>query len=720
MAGAAITGKRKDECILTFEEAKLDCKRRPLTDFIPLEKSKKGMYCCPICGSGKGPHKTGALKIDPETYHVTCFSGKECFGKKGEDTPGALTKVWNCNLAEALRRAGYQIDNQQSAPAPRPKKQEQPKQIEQADYTEQYKVWNGFLLQDQQALDYLHGRGINDDSIKHFMLGYAPEWVHPSNMKYSNPKKEARIIIPRSRGAYSARSLDPDAPDKYKVIDQKHLFNVDGMQYVDSKDPIVVVEGELDAIAIWQYGYEKVVALGSTNNKDLFIETAKQINPAAVYILALDNDPADSKQEGQKTQAYIADQLDKAGIAYISADVAALYGEAKDAGEAYLKDADASHNRLYPYLEGGYNMRVEREKAAELEAYTRSGPGMVDSFLQVVSDPDERAFEPIPSGIQSLDSALGGGFIRQSVIMVGAAPGMGKTVLISQICENIAKNGWGDILYLNLEMSREVLLARSIARIANRGRDKAITVSDILQGYRWDEDTRRTIQAAADEYKRTVAGHLIYNPGVHDTRLEVIKQKIEDEKRRLGHAPIVVIDYLQLITSAADDDPIAVIRRTMQDMKDYANDNKTLVFMITANNRSSMRTGESGLNSGRDSSNIEYGADLHCGIEYEKVSDTITGFDEKDGELVPHIEKGKDLSFIGTVKKAYNNARRKYGITPVEDWNSEDRMLADLYKQYCTGYVVRINKNRAGDSEITVPLTFDGASARFIERDYIH
>ena len=716
MAGAAITGKRKDECILTFAEALSDCKRRPLTDFFPLRRSKSGLYCCPICNSGEHQNKTGALKIDPGTHHVTCFS-HECFGKKGEDTPGALAKIWNCNLSEALRKAGYQIDEQQSAPAPRPKKQEQPKQIEQADYTEQYKVWNDFLLQDQQALDYLHRRGINDDSIKHFMLGYAPEWVHPSNMKYSTPKKEARIIIPRSRGAYSARSLDPDAPAKYKVIDQKHLFNVDGMRYVDSKEPVVVVEGELDAITIWQCGYEYVVALGSTSNKDLFIETAKQINPAAVYILALDNDPADSKQEGQNAQAYIADQLNKAGIAYISADVATLYGGLKDAGEAYLKDADASYKRLLPYLENGYNMRVEREKAADLEAYTHSGPGMVDSFLQEIADPDKRIFEPIPSGIQSLDRVLGGGFIRQSLIMLGAGPGMGKTVLISQICENIAKNGWGDILYLNLEMSREVLLARSISRIANKNRKRAITVSEILQGYKWDEDTRRVIQAAAEEYKSTVAKHLIYNPGAHDTRLEAIIQKIEDEKRRLGHAPIVVIDYIQLVTTSADDDPMAVIGRTMQKMKEYANDNKTVVFMITANNRSSMKKGESGLNSGRDSSNIEYGADIHMGIEYERTGDKIKGAKE-DGE--PDIEYGKTPSFLATVKKAYNQARQREGVTPIEEWSSEDRRIADWYSRYCTNYVIRINKNRTGDSEITVPLTFDGASARFIERDNFH
>lgn len=712
--------RKKEVVRMTFEEAIRDCKNRPLSDFIKLEKSKgAGMYCCPICGSGTGENKTGALKVDKNTHRVTCFS-KGCFGDKGEDTPGALAKIWKCSLTDAMIRAGYQIHERKTAPAPAQKAKRETTNSEQTpkktDYTANYKEWHTILLQDKPALDFLHQRGITDEAIEHFHLGYAPQWVHPSNEKYKNPKKEARVIFPRSRSAYSARTLDPAEKDKYKVIDQKSLFNVAAIKDTANKFPIIAVEGEIDAILLWQLGITEVIALGSTNNKDRFIEAAKKYNPAAVYILALDNDKA-----GQEAQNHIAQELDSADIAYISTDTAALYDGMKDAGDAVPADTDGIISRINEYREQGYNIRMEREKAAEIEAYNHSGAGMVDSFLQEIFDSERRTFEPISSGLKTLDRAVGGGFIRQSVIMLGAAPGMGKTALISQICENIAKAETADILYINLEMSRQILLARSICRIMTAGGNGTrIDVNNILRGYELDAGAREVVNMAAEEYKATIARHLVYNPGEPDTDLDAIIQKIESEKRRLGHAPIVCLDYLQLITGRADEDNIAVIKRTMLTLKQYANDNNTIVFIITANNRDSMRTGESGLNSGRDSSNIEYGADLHLGLEYERVGSSVTAVTEENGEPNIKTEKGKDLSFIGAVKKAYHKMMARNAGTPPDRWSTEDRLLQEAYNKYCTRYNIRVNKNRYGDSDITVTLTFDGAAARFIELDTIH
>lgn len=702
---------------MTFEQAIADMKQRPLTDFVSLTRSKSAdMYCCPICGSGTGQHKTGALKIDPRTHRATCFSGG-CFGDKGEDTPGALMKIWGKTLMEVLETANYQIDKEQGAPSPAPKVKRDPQpEPKREDYTDQYRAWNNLLLQDTTALETLHSWGIEDKAIKHFLIGYAPEWAHHTHPEY----KSKRIIFPRSRETYSARTIDRSFTGNGKYLiegNQGALFNPAALRDTNSKMPIIVVEGEVDAIVIWQLGFTEVVALGSTKNKDRFIKQAQEINPAAVYILALDNDPEDSQREGQKTQAYIADQLGKAGIAYISTDTAALYDGMKDAGDAVPKDAEGFIKHIYPYLEQGYNIRAERDKAAEIEAYNSSGPGMVDLFLQ---DVQTQRYQPIKSGITSLDRATGGGFIRESVIMLGAAPGMGKTALISQVCENIAAAGEADILYLNLEMSREVLLARSIARIANAN-GKTVTVNEILRGYEWDTGTREIIGMAADEYKSTIAGHLIYNPGKPETDLDKIMGKIEDERRRLGHAPIVCLDYLQLLTGKPDEDTIDVIKRAMQTFKGYANDNHTIVFIVTANNRDSMKTGESGLNSGRDSSNIEYGADLHMGLEYASVGSTIKEITEgEDGEPDVKVEKGKELSFIGAVKKAYLQMTRRNAGVPIEEWSSQDKLLLDAYKKYCTRYIVRVNKNRYGDGEATATLVFDGAAARFVELDTVH
>ena len=98
---------------MTREEARRDINGRPLTDFVALERSAKAgrnMYKCPVCGSGNGKHKTGALQIYPDSHRVICFSAG-CFTDKGQDTLGALRIIWQCSETEALERAGVKPEN---------------------------------------------------------------------------------------------------------------------------------------------------------------------------------------------------------------------------------------------------------------------------------------------------------------------------------------------------------------------------------------------------------------------------------------------------------------------------------------------------------------------------------------------------------------------------------------------------------------------------------
>lgn len=695
---------------MTFEQALDDLKRRHLGEFVPLQERHNNFYVCPICGSGTGPKKTPAFKIDPITKHVMCFSGLDkCFGTKGQDTPGALQRIWNCTLPEVLKRAGYDIETTTRAregkkmvptkPAVKIDPKPEPVQVE---YTDRYKAWNKALLENSTMMENLRQWGINDDAVTHFLIGYNPQWVHPKCEKYNNATRESRIIFPRSPYTYSARVSDRAyiGEGKYKVVGkQKTLFNAEVLREDDTQ-PIIVVEGEIDAILIWQMG-NKVIGLGSTSNKDTFVEAAKATNPNAVYILALDNDDG-----GRDAQTAIANALDIAGIAYICADAEFLYHGKKDAGEAIPEDQDGFISRLVDYYEQSYNLMEERESAAEIEAYNRSGAGMVDSFLQEIRT--ER-FKPISSGIASLDEALGGGFINQSVILIGAAPGMGKTALVSQICENIARTGAGDILYINLEMSRQLLLARSISRLAyENGYD--ISAREIMRGYEWDSEIEKAVAKAAEEYKNTIAGHLIYNPGDHSNDLDVVMAKIEAEQRRIGHAPIVCLDYLQLLTGKKGEDDIDVIKRAMQTLKNYANENNTIVFVVVANNRESNKTGKSDINSGRDSSNIEYGADVHIGIEYEAVRKTIV-WDEESSKW--KVEKGVDLEYLDAIKYRYSALLRE--DIPREWWEEEQKQLEELYNQYCTRFIIRVNKNRSGDGGAATTLSFNGAASRFDE-----
>ena len=690
---------------MTFEEARNAVNARPVTDFYPLQKSKNNQYVCPICGSGTGKHKTGALHIFPNNNRVFCFSGK-CFTEKGEDTAGALAKLWGCSLIEALKRAtGQQIDVTPSAEqTPARKLVEQPKQKPQVDYTEQYKAWHRALMETPEALDYMHSRGIEDRELEFFLIGYSPAWAHSTHPEY----KSKRIIFPRTRSSYSARKLADDGDFKYQIEGKQEPFNVKALENEEEKQfPFIVVEGEIDCMAVHGV-WGNVVALGTISNAKLLIDAIKERNQGGLYILALDAD-----EPGQKAQKELEKELTASGVFCISADTAALYAGAKDAAEAAQKDKEGFYSRIIDEVTQAAATRQGQEAAQDEEAYSKSGAGAVDSLLQEVKG---RKYEPISSGIKTLDKRLGGGFTRQSVVLVAACPGMGKTGLLSQIAESMAKNQGLDCLYFNLEMSRQVMLARSLARIANT-KGANVSVTDILRGYEWSKEQERIITEAAEEYKRDIAPHINYNPhtrpGESITSLDVIMRKIQEEQARLGHAPVVFLDYMQLVKGEEKQEPAEVIKDAMQRLKDYANDNKTLVFAAVATNRQSGKDGKADLFSGRDTSGLEFGADVHIGLEYAAASGYIY-FENNDGKEIAKLQKGKDGEFISALQSRYIETLEK-NTTPPEEWKGIDQKVYQAYLKYCRAICVKVNKNRLGYSNGTAKLLFDGKSARFMD-----
>lgn len=636
---------------------------------------KKGTYICPLCGNGSGSTGDGLAqdKKDGTGTHWKCF--KCGFYGDAVELVAQVEGIQDGGSREAFEVAykayGLTVepDHQQE-----PRKQEQQQSRPAAapkDYTEQYKAWHNSLLQAENALAYLESRGITRETADRFMLGYVVD-------QYNTP----RIVIPRSRHDYTARRIDGGTEYKYLVTGRQGvLFNAkEAMKDNGDKAPVVVVEGEFDAMSIYQGGYTAVLALGTATAYKALVERARATYPAAEYIIALDND-----EGGREAQSKAKAAMEEAGLHCIAADPAALYGDSKDAAEAIQKDTGGFFGRLTEYLDRGYYERQRREQEAEQEAYFKSGPGMVDSFLQVIKG--ER-FRPISTGISCIDAALCGGLVRQTIVLLGAAPGMGKTSLAAQIGENLAKDGH-DILFINLEMSREQLLSRSLARIANR-RGHHISTNDILRGYKWTIDTEEAVYEAADEYKQTVAQHLLYNPGQETTDLDEIMKKIQDEQARIGHAPIVFLDYLQLLTGKVkdrDEEPVQTIKRAMQTLKSYAIANNTIVFLITANNRESMKSGDSDLNSSRDTSNIEYGADMHLGLVYKALEE-------------PEQGGPKDIKELRAMKSRYYD-------TP------QDPQAARDFKKYCCEFALKVNKNRHGSEGRRAYLYFDGASATF-------
>ena len=58
-----------------------------------------------------------------------------------------------------------------------------------------------------------------------------------------------------------------------------------------------------------------------------------------------------------------------------------------------------------------------------------------------------------------LDRVLGGGAVRGSLVLVGGAPGIGKSTLMLQICDNLCR--FASVLYVSGEESERQIKLRA-------------------------------------------------------------------------------------------------------------------------------------------------------------------------------------------------------------------------------------------------------------------
>lgn len=83
--------------------------------------------------------------------------------------------------------------------------------------------------------------------------------------------------------------------------------------------------------------------------------------------------------------------------------------------------------------------------------------------LREVETTNELRFE---TGMSELDRVLGGGAVKGSLVLVGGAPGIGKSTLMLQICDSLCR--FADVLYVSGEESERQIKLRS-ERLRVRG-----------------------------------------------------------------------------------------------------------------------------------------------------------------------------------------------------------------------------------------------------------
>lgn len=153
------------------------------------------------------------------------------------------------------------------------------------------------------------------------------------------------------------------------------------------------------------------------------------------------------------------------------------------------------------------------------------------NYLNDVSSGEKRAY--VSTGLENLDDILDGGLVSEGLITVAARPGIGKTVMGLVIAENVAAAG-GRVLYESLEMSKEQLWSRRVAR------KSGVSYSKLMSGTFHTDDAREwtNIISAMSELSERQLFISSENARVDD---------IERHVRQAGHLDLIVIDHLGLI-----------------------------------------------------------------------------------------------------------------------------------------------------------------------------
>ncbi|MEG1789193.1 MAG: DNA repair protein RadA [Oscillospiraceae bacterium] len=108
---------------------------------------------------------------------------------------------------------------------------------------------------------------------------------------------------------------------------------------------------------------------------------------------------------------------------------------------------------------GAWNTMTEAPAVSKAKVETIGRGNRGGSTPKLLSELDTLEEIRFPTGIGELDRVLGGGAVRGSIVLVGGAPGVGKSTLLLQLCGLAGSNE--KILYVTGEESRRQLKMRA-------------------------------------------------------------------------------------------------------------------------------------------------------------------------------------------------------------------------------------------------------------------
>ncbi len=216
---------------------------------------------------------------------------------------------------------------------------------------------------------------------------------------------------------------------------------------------------------------------------------------------------------------------DKYDIRMLISTAREIVEEASDGTVDAAALLDSAEQRIFDIRRGKNMQGLQRLNEVIVETFDR---------LDKLNSPDSDQYKGIPTGIHELDETITG-LNRTDFILLGARPGMGKTSFALNIARHAAVKAEKTVAVFSLEMGKEQLCSRLLSTEALVGGTK-------LRTGKLDENEWVRLIEAGDILSKTK----IYLDDTPSITVPEIKAKL----RRLRDVDLVIIDYLQLMSSA--------------------------------------------------------------------------------------------------------------------------------------------------------------------------
>ena len=421
--------------------------------------------------------------------------------------------------------------------------------------------------------------------------------------------------------ATTAEEAAKTVPKLYKIKEAedalKHAFY--------SKIPLIVTN------AVWLTidscpGIKLVVG----NQKDIkSLETAvKSRNPQKPLILAFDDTEA-----GKNLKEAIKGSLEDFNVPFIESN----YNAIKRNGDGDIaKSVKQLIKQAFEYNE----VKKEIEGLSCLTDLTKRLKDMENNTKRPIID----------TGFKGFNEALGGGLKGGRLYAMGAISSLGKTTLVLQIADNVAKRGQ-PVLFFSLEMPKSELISKSLSResfeFCQKNKKDYGLAKTALEIYEkcatFTTEEIEVFSKALEEYAK-YAGNIYISEGIGDVGVRQIRETVDNFVLCKKAKPVIVVDYMQILSPYNERfSDKQNIDKNITELKRISRDYNIPVVVISSFNRDNYLN-EVSFESFKESGGIEYSVDVLIGLQLK----------------IDRSQWADNTKKINEKREAINKAKSKY------------------------------------------------------------